>query len=161
MLKVSYSSSKPENFRELKDPEDFVVVGANRILPTSVNSLKCEARNGDDIYWEYKQQKEHSWNRTLPAPVQERGPILDNGGELISLTIDDGDTRLLKDLASLNGFYRCSVKNTVMQYLVQAPPVRLIIACKCIVVIYGEAFCLFCFSFFLKQYGMIKFCFDR
>ena len=158
MLKVSYSnSSKPEDVRELKDPEDFVVVGANSILPAAVNSLKCEARNGDVIYWEYKEQKEHSWNRTLPAPVKELSPRLVNEGELISLTIDDGDTRLLEHLALLNGFYRCNVKNTVMQYLVQAPPVRLIIACKCIVAVYGEVLCLSSFPFFLKQDDMIKF----
>ena len=132
ILKVSYSSGT-EDFRELKDPDDFVVLGAKSNLPASVNRLKCEARNGDVIFWEYKKQKEHNWNRTLPAPVQERGPILDNEGELISLTIDDGDTRLLEDLALLNGFYRCNVKNTVMKYLVQSPPVRLIIACKYVV----------------------------
>ena len=137
MLKVSYSnSSKPENVRELKDPEDFVVVGANSILPGSVNSLKCEARNGDVIFWEYKRQWEHSWNRTLPAPVQEPSPI--NEGELISLTIDDKKTRSLEDLALLNGFYRCNVENTVRQYLAQSPPVRLIIACKYIVGHYGK-----------------------
>ena len=128
MLKVSYSSSRTGDFKELQDPKDFVVLGANGELPNSVNRLKCEARNADVIYWEYKEREKDEWSRTLPPPIPD--PEASKGGERISLTIDDGDTTRLEDVAKLNGFYRCNVKNSVTGYQTQAPPIRLIIACK-------------------------------
>ena len=135
IISVSFGAGNPsdaEFSKKLTKPQDFVVIGSNSNSRFTKHELKCEASNADTIYWEYKTLEEDSWSATLPTPIRVGTPVSPNGGELISLTIDDGDTKALPELIKLNGFYRCTAENSKRGYKVQAPPVRIVLPCKLI-----------------------------
>ena len=133
IVSISFGAGNPwdANFlKKLTKPQDFVVRGSNSNSPVAKHELKCEASNADTIYWEYKTSEKDPWGRTLPTPIQPSDPVPPNGGELLSLTIDDGDTSSLPELNKLNGFYRCTAENARRGYKVQATPVRVVLPCK-------------------------------
>ena len=133
IVSISFGAGNPwdANFlKKLTKPQDFVVRGSNSNSPVAKHELKCEASNADTIYWEYRTLEEDPWSRTLPTPIQPSQPVSSNGGELISLTIDDGNTTALPELKKLKGFYRCTAENAKRGYKVQAPPIRIILPCK-------------------------------
>ena len=140
--------SGPDFSNKLTKPQDFVVKGSNSNSRLAKNELICEASNADTLDWEYRTLEKHSWSRTLPTPIQLSQPVPKNGGELISLTIDDGNTTALPELIKLNGFYRCTAENSKSGNKVQAPPVRIILPCKFISIGYWsprvECRCLIC-----------------
>ena len=123
-------TSDPDFLKKLTKPQDFVVRGSNSNSPVAKHELRCEASNADTIYWEYKTLEEDPWSRTLPTPIQHSDSVPKNGGELISLTIDDANTTALSELSKLNGFYRCTAENAARGYKVQAAPVRIVLPCK-------------------------------
>ena len=123
-------TSKSDFLKKLTKPQDFVVIGSNSNHPFAKHKLRCEASNADIIYWEYRTLEEAPWSRTLPTPIQRSQPVPPNGGELISSTIDDGNTTALFELDKLKGFYRCTAENAQRGYKVQAPPVRIVLPCK-------------------------------
>ena len=133
IVSVSFGAGDPSDadfLKKLTKPQDFVVRGSNGNSPQVMHELKCEASNADTIYWEYKTLEEDPWSRTLPTPIRVGAPVPPNGGELISLTIEDGDTVDLSELSKLNGFYRCTAENAARGYKVQAAPVRIVLPCK-------------------------------
>ena len=130
---ISFGVGNPSDAdfsKKLLNPQDFVVRGSNSNSPFAKHKLRCEASNADTLYWEYKTLEDDPWSRTLPTPIQPGQPVPPNGGELISLTIDDGDTSSLPELKKLNGFYRCTAENSKRGYKVQAAPVRIVLPCK-------------------------------
>ena len=127
---IRKGSSNRFILRHLTKPQDFVVHWLSGEIANRESGLRCEASNADTIYWEYKTLEDDLWNRTLPTTIRVFTPDPPNGGELISLTIDDGDTVDLPELNKLNGFYRCNAENTEKGYKIQAAPVRIVYPCK-------------------------------
>ena len=133
IVSVSFGAGIPSDagfLKNLTKPQDFVVTGSNSNSPIAKHELRCEASNADTIYWEYKALEEDPWSRTLPTPIQPGTPVPPNGGELISLTIDDGNTTALPELNKLKGLYRCTAENAKRGYKVQAHPVKIVLPCK-------------------------------
>ena len=133
IVSLSFGAGPPSDadfLKKLTKPQDFVVKGSNSNSRFAKHELRCEASNADTIYWEYKMFEEDPWSRTFPTPIQSSDPVPKNGGELISLTIDDGDTSALPELNKLNGFYRCTAENAKRGHKVQAAPVRIVLPCK-------------------------------
>ena len=92
--------------------------------------MRCEASNADTIYWEYRTLESLPWSRNLSTPMRAGSPDPPNGGKLVTLTIDDGNTAQIEDLNFLNGFYQCNAENAEKGYKIQAPPVRIVRPCE-------------------------------
>lgn len=106
-----------DNFeRRMEKPNDYTMfMHSYKIIDFYKNKLICEARNVDNLWWEYRKSHESSWGNISERLNKTQIRSIENGKEL---EINDMSDKInFTNLDPIIGDYRCAASNSTTGYV--------------------------------------------